>query len=306
MAHAVAYKNGDFVSADKIVIPATDAGFMLGVTVAEQLRTFAGKVFQLDQHLARLGQSLETVGVKSPVALDQLANDGEELAARNHALLQSGDDLGLTVFVTPGTYGTYAEDGDSGPLVCMHTFPLPFSQWSETYEAGQALVIPEVRQVPAACWPLDLKCRSRMQYYLADQEARRVDPHARALLLDVDGYITEASTASLLLYRKGEGLLVPPSESILPGISLAFLMQLAEEQGISIKERRLLPDDVLQADEGLLCSTSPCVLPVSSCDGKKLGESCPGPIFRQLIKAWSERVGVDVMAQAERFATRCV
>ena len=42
----------------------SDVGFILGATVAEQLRTFAGQIFHLDDHLARLAQSLEIVGLR--------------------------------------------------------------------------------------------------------------------------------------------------------------------------------------------------------------------------------------------------
>ena len=134
---------------------------------------------------------------------------------------------------------------DAGATVILHTYPLPFRLWHEKYERGQALAIPPTRQVPGACWPSALKCRSRMHYYLADREAQAMEPGARALLLDTDGYVTEASTANVLAFRAGEGLVSPPYSKVLPGISLAEAAELAHEMGESLTERDLTPEDLL-------------------------------------------------------------
>ena len=58
------------------------------------------------------------------------------------------------------------------------------------------------------------------------------------------------------------------------------------------------------ADEAMLASTSVCLLPVVQCDGSKIGDGRPGPIFRRLLGAWSKLVGVDVAEQARRCAAR--
>src|SRR5690242_10164996 len=99
MPEPIAYLNGEWIPASQAVIPVTDAGFMQGVTVAEQLRTFGGQLFELPRHLARLQRSLKIIGVDLPISAAELADRANELAARNHGLLQSGDDLGLSMFV---------------------------------------------------------------------------------------------------------------------------------------------------------------------------------------------------------------
>ena len=67
---SLAYLNGKLVPVAQAVIPVYDAGFVLGTTVAEQLRTFGGQLFRLDQHLARLQHSLEIVGVDLGLPLE--------------------------------------------------------------------------------------------------------------------------------------------------------------------------------------------------------------------------------------------
>lgn len=304
----LAYLNGKLVPAAQAVVPVYDAGFVLGVTVAEQLRTFGGRLFRLDQHLARLQHSLEIVGVDLAQPMSELAEAAEDLAVRNHALADPGDDLGLSIFVTPGPYSTMASmipvDASRGPLVCIHTYPLPFHLWADKYRTGQTLVVTDVQQVPSQCWPAALKCRSRMHYFLADLKARSIEPGARAILLDGAGHVLEASTANLCLFRRDEGLISPPKEKILPGVSAGVIAELARGLEIPFFYRDITVEELLQGDEVLLSSTSPCVWPVLRLNGQTIGDGQPGEVFKRLLGAWSELVGVGIQAQAERFAQR--
>jgi branched-chain amino acid aminotransferase len=299
-----AFLNGQWIPASAAVVPVGDAGFVLGATVAEQLRTFAGQLFRLDEHLARLGRSLRTIDVDPGMTIDQLAAVARELATQNHRRLASGDDLGLSIFVTPGLYPTFSPSAPATPSVGMHTYPLPFALWAEKYRRGQALVTTDFQQVSSRSWPPGLKCRSRMHYYLADRHAAAVEPGARALLLDEHGFVTEASTANLLIFRSSEGLISPRSSRILCGISLAVATKLAEQLGIARSQQDLTPEEVATAEEVMLSSTSMCLLPVTRLNGRLIGDGKPGEVFRRLLAAWSELVGIDILAQAERFAER--
>lgn len=304
MIQPQAYLNGRFVEASQATIPLTDRGFVQGTTVAEQLRTFGGKLFRLTEHLERLFHSLQIIGVDPGAAPDELAHTATQLAANNHALLDSGDDLGLAVLVTPGIYPAMAAGKPEGPTICMHTFPLRFDLWAETYRTGQALATTDVAQVPSACWPSELKCRSRMHYYLADRQAQARFPGSRALMLDHEGYVTETTISNVVVFQANVGLVTPPRHKILPGISLAVLAELADALGTSVVERDLRPADLVAADEVLLTGTSVCVQPVVALDGQPIGGGRPGPEFTRLISAWSELVGLDIVQQAHEFATR--
>lgn len=304
MPDPLALLNGEFIPATALTVPVYDLGFMQGVTVSEQLRTFQGNLFRLEQHLERLRNSLGIVGLENEVAISNLAGSAVELVSKNHALLEPGDDLGLSIFVTPGPNPGMVSVGSKGPTVGMHTFPIPFHLWVDVQEQGQPLEVTDTLQVPPGCWPTELKCRSRMHYYLADLHARRKDPAARALLLDASGYVNEASTANLVIYRRDEGFVSPPREKILPGVSVAMLRTLAADAGIPFVHREVTIDDVLSADEAMLSSTSPCLLPVCSLNGQRIGATCPGPVFRDAITRWGDQVGVVITQQARTFARR--
>jgi len=304
MKHALAYLNGRLVGAASAAISVVDSGFVLGAAVTEQVRTFGGRLFHMDDHLQRLRRGLEIIGVDPGLDSRRLAAIAEELVAHNHALLAEGDDLGLSVFVTPGPSRSYAGARLIEPTVCLHTYPLPFASWAEKYRTGQALVVSSVEQTPPQCWPPELKCRSRMHYYLADRQADQRRPGARAVLLDRSGHVTEASTANILMYRAGDGLIAPPQGTVLPGISQAVVTQLAAALGIATAQHSFAPAELASADEVLLTSTPWCLLAATHLDGRPIAGGVPGPAFGRLMRAWSELVGLDVVAQAERFADR--
>jgi branched-chain amino acid aminotransferase len=242
--------------------------------------------------------------VEPGISTDDLAAAALELVAENHRLLAPGDDLGLSIFVTPGEYPAYSSSGSTCPTVCMHTYDLPFRLWAEKYQKGQSLVVTEIQQVPVECWPPGLKCRSRMHYYLADRQAAKIEPGARALLLDKGGLVTEASTANIIVSTAAQKLVFPPPAKVLAGISLAEAVELAADARIETLYHDLAPQDVADAGEVLLTSTPLCLLPVTRFNGREIGDGKPGPIFRRLLSAWSDLVGIDIAAQAVRFAKR--
>ncbi|REJ69605.1 MAG: hypothetical protein DWQ31_03805 [Planctomycetota bacterium] len=304
MSQPVAILDGDFVAQEAALLPVWDNGFVLGTTLVEQLRSFGGQIGHLEQHLTRLYRSLELVGIQPPLAGEELADLARELVSRNWSLVDPADDLGLSIFITPGDSPSMT-DGDVGrPRFCLHTFPLAFCLWADKYETGQKLVVTQTQHIPNECWPAEIKCRSRMNYFLADREARGRVPGARALLLDPDGFVTEASTANVVLYREGEGLVVPPTGHVLPGVSVRTLFEIADELGIATHEQALRPADLLTVDEMLLSSTPFGIVPVSEVDGQAIGATCPGPMFRRLLERFSQRVGLDIAAQARAFSRR--
>jgi branched-subunit amino acid aminotransferase/4-amino-4-deoxychorismate lyase len=304
MAEPLAYLNGQFIPAGALSVPVYDAGFVLGATVTEQLRTFGGRLFHVEDHFARLRRSLEIVGLQLPQSGNEFQQAAKQLASANHRWLDPADDLGLSIFVTPGDYPSFTEGRTSGPVVAMHTFRLPFDRWAAVYESGCALATTPVQQVPGDCWPPELKCRSRMHYYLADREAQRKDTHARALLLDREGRVTETATANVLAYRSAEGLFTPRQENVLHGISLAFARELAGRLGLAFVERDIGLDDLVMADEVMLTSTPNCLLPVTRLNGRAIGDGRPGNVHRQLLSIWSEAVGLDIAGQAVQFSSR--
>src|SRR5262249_46869898 len=158
---------------------------------------------------------------------------------------------------------------DGPPTLGMHTFPLPFARYVRLIEHGAHLIVPSTRHVPAVCVDPRLKQRSRLHWWLAEQEAHLADPAASALLLDADGPVTETAAANFLAVRGGT-VLSPPRQSVLGGISLRVVEELCRELGIPFAERPLTLYDCLTAEEALLASTPYCLAGVSRIQGVDL------------------------------------
>lgn len=299
MSSLQAYRNGQWVDADALSIGVEDLGFVLGATVVERLRTFAGKPFRTAAHLARLRRSLEIVGWPADVICGEVEAAIAELVRRNLPWLEAGDDWSIAALVTPG-----ATADARRPTLIVYARPLPFGNWADQFTRGVSAVLSSVRQTPENCWPPELKCRSRMHYYLADRDATARKPGSRAILLDQRGYVGEASTANVVAFTQHAGFIAPRLTQVLPGISQQVVFELAEKLGLPNREIDMTAEQLAAADEVMLTSTSICALPVVELDGRPIGGGQPGPVFSRLLAAWSELVGVDIAAQARQMAQR--
>lgn len=296
MSQRTAYFRGDWIDEQDLRIPLGDLGFTMGVTVTERLRTFAGQLFRKAEHLSRMRHSLEIIALDADGIIAEIDAAIDEYMERHQEQFAVGDDWAVVTFVTPGS-------GD-GPTVAVHGMPLAFAEWAEQFRTGVASYVSRHRQVPPDCWPPQLKCRSRMHYYLADIEARAQDPAARAVLLDQEGFVGEGSTANLVTFHQATGLATPKSSKVLPGVSVAVIAELAQEMGVAFEERDITLDEFRAADEIWLTSTSVCMLPVISVDEQPIAQGQPGAMYAKFLAAWNSHVGVDISAQAEQFASR--
>jgi branched-subunit amino acid aminotransferase/4-amino-4-deoxychorismate lyase len=302
----VAWLSGRLIPRAEFNMPAGDSGFVLGATVTEQLRTFQGRLFLPEPHARRLAASLDAIGVDPGYSIASIMAAADDVVTRNYRLLPAcdpSDDLGVVMFVTPGDQASQHEGESGRPRVGIHTFPLAFRMWADDYARGVALRTTSVRQVPSDCWPLAAKVRSRLHYFLADREAAATEPGARAVLAHHDGRVSETSTANIAIVTD-DGVASPPAGDALPGVSLAFARSLASRLGIPWQDRSLTASDLASAHEILLTSTPNCVLPATRFDGRAVGEGVPGPIYRRLLAAWNEEVGIDIVAQARHHAAR--
>ena len=301
MNQPLAYLNGEMLPADQARLPINDAGVILGATVTEMVRTFHGRLFRLDDHLDRIARSLKYVGFDIGMSIDELGELCTELVTNNTTTADEDDiELGLVIFVTAGQFPTYAGQVagtiEVRPTVCCHTFPLPFEMWDDKLERGWHLVTPSIRHVPPQCYDPKVKYRSRMHYYLADREARMVAPDAAALLLDLDGNITETGSANFLVVQDG-AVISPTLRNILPGISRKVVIELCGDLGIEFIERDLQLYDVVNADEAFVATTPYCLMSVTRINDSPVGTGQPGPVVDRLFNAWNELVGLDIREQ---------
>jgi branched-chain amino acid aminotransferase len=148
-----------------------------------------------------------------------------------------------------------------------------------------------------------IKHYSRMNFNLAEMEANDIDPGALPILLDEDGNLTEGSGYNVFMVTGG-AIRTAGDRSILQGVSRGMVFDLARQLDIPLVEEDLQPYDLYTADEAFFATTTWSVMPVTQVDRRPIGDGRPGPVARQLLAAWGESVGVDIVGQAQRMAVR--
>jgi len=153
------------------------------------------------------------------------------------------------------------------------------------------------RAVPSQALDARIKNRSRMAYTLAEMEVKLVDPDAQGVLLDVDGNVAENKGGNIFVVADGV-VKTPICSNSLAGISRETILELCQEESITCQETLLQPYDLYTADEVFFTSTPYCMMPATRFNGLPIGDGQVGPITRQLLAAWSDRVGIDIAKQA--------
>ena len=110
-----------------------------------------------------------------------------------------------------------------------------------------------------------------------------------ALLLDNEGYVAEGSGENVFLVRNGV-LYTPELTSCLEGITRDSIIRIAEDQGLTVKEKRITRDEVYVADEAFFTGTAAEVVPIREVDNRTIGSGVRGPITETLQRIYLESV----------------
>jgi branched-chain amino acid aminotransferase len=274
--------NGEIGPAAEARVSVLDNGFTFGDSVYETLRTYSGRPFHLDRHLARLRQSAARLGIEIPLGDDVFA---ERLAA----LLERArnDESYIRIIVSRGVGDiSYHFDRVQGPTVVLAVKPYePFPD--STYTDGVAVIIASVRRNHPRALDPGIKSCNLLNNILAVREAQAKGALEPILLNDA-GEVAEGASTNVFIV-KGERVTTPPlSAGILPGVTRQILLELGPTVGIPIREDSLSVQDLLGADEAFLTSTLKEAAPIRSVDGALIGRGRPGPVTLGLLQAYRD------------------
>jgi branched-chain amino acid aminotransferase len=253
-----------------------DHGFLFGDSVYEVVRTRDGEPFMLTAHVERLRRSAAEIYMDLPYTDEDL----EEEVGRAIQKVD-GREAYVRIIVTRG-----AGELELHPVTCARpTLVLiarPLVRPSERlYREGVRLaIVPRRRTHPQSLNPA-AKTGNYLNNVLAIIEARRRGADD-AIMLNADGHLTEGTTANVFLVR--EGIVRTPSleSGILEGITRGLVIRLVEEEGLDFQETLLGAEDLRDADEAFLTSTTRDVMPVREVDGSPLRGGAPGPVTRRI------------------------
>jgi branched-subunit amino acid aminotransferase/4-amino-4-deoxychorismate lyase len=313
----LAYLNGRLVPFHEAALSLHDAGFVSGATVVDNARTFRHKLFRWPDHLARLRRDCGVCYVPLEATDEQLTAAAEELVAHNARLLPPGGELQLVTFATPGPLGFYVGEAENGPpTLGMVTYTLPFARYRRFFTEGVTLALAGFQASDVAdILPPEVKHRSRLHWYIADHRLhdpseRSYRPGAVPVVMNHSG---DADTAiGSVLTVADDTVFRPDYGTVQDSISCRVVAELCEGLGLRFQYapldmRRLArpaqpaePDPTItRASEMMLAGTGFCIAGVREFAAPQTSRAYtwPGPVFRQLLAAWSDLVGVDIERQ---------
>lgn len=282
---AVVYLNGRYVQAERAKVSAFDRGFSYGDGLFETIRAYAGWVFGLERHLARLKKGADQIGISFEGDVGEWRQVMGELLRRNR--LQAPDaSLRLTVTRGPDVLGSLLPpDAPPPPTLLLVAKPL---------DAG----IAERQQVGIGAvtvhWgspfnPLQIKSLDYLYNMLAMAQAHR-EGAQEALFVDRDGTIVEGATSNVFSVSKGMLTTPPESSGLLPGITREVVIELAKKEGLILREAPLPLQDLLASEEAFLTGSLKEIMPLVTVDGRTIGTGNPGPVTQHLQKCYRAAV----------------
>ncbi|KZD12249.1 aminotransferase class IV [Oceanibaculum pacificum] len=293
----VAYFNGKIVPESQVLIPFRDRGFKYGDAVFDMTRTFGHKIFRLQEHVDRLYKSLAYLKIDPQLSPKEMIRLSEEVLERNLHLIGKNEDYWLGQRISRGVGESFSGTENAGATVIVECSPLPLKHRAPLYRDGIDVIVPSVRRTPPDAMSPRAKTHNYINLVLADLEARAQDAEAWAVLLDQDGNLCEGLGSNVFIVS-GDRLLTPRARFVLPGISRQHTIDMAERIGLPFAEADIDLYDAYTADEMFLTSTSLCICPVRSINGRTVGDGAvPGPVTRQLIDAYAKSVDFDFMGQ---------
>lgn len=294
------YLSGVMVPESEAKISIFDSAIMLGDCLTESTRTFRHQPFRLEEHITRLYRSLKVCRVNPGLTPEEMTRVTLQVLDANRSLMGDDDDCWIVHNISRGLMKPGPSPSQSNPATIMiFTSPMDLRGWARYYTEGCHAVTSFSRAIPAQSLDARIKNRSRLFYTLADTEARMVDPEAQVVILDTDGNVSENKGGNIFAVIDGE-VRTPSTENCLAGISRQTVIELAQDLGLRVREARLQTYDFYTAEEVFFTSTPYCIMPATRFNGLTVGDGQVGPITKRLLTAWSERVGVDIVGQAQR------
>ena len=276
----VAFINGAFVPLAEAKVSIEDRGFQFGDGVYEVIRTYKGRPFSLDAHLARLDRSAAALELTQPYSRAEWTRhvlEGIKRAAYPEAKIY----IQITRGVAPRDHA-YSDDATPTAVMTIREFhPLDRSVQATGVEA---MTTEDIRW--GRC---DIKSVNLLANVLARQQVKQAQVF-EAILVN-EGLVTEGAVSNVMVVQGGMVVTAPEGPRILSGVTRAVVLDLALKEGLPIQERFVSRAALYQADEVFLTGTTVEVLAVIRIDGKIIGDGRPGPITQRLAASFTSLVG---------------
>lgn len=270
---SIAFLDGNYMPIEQVKISPLDRGFLFGDGIYEVVPSYAGKMVGFAPHIARMKSGLEAIGIQ----LNWSTDDWMELCNRLIAENDAGN-LGIYLHVTRGTDTKrfHAFPENVAPTVFAFTFeiaPAPIAD-KTLVKAKKASTSRDLR------WErCQIKSTALLGNVLHFQHGYEQGSD-ETLLFNADNQLTEASACNVFIVKDGTVITPLLDNQKLPGITRQIVLDVLRNDGqIAVEERIVTMEEVSNADEVWITSSSKEIAPITEIDGKPVGDGTIGDIW---------------------------
>ncbi|MFD1706791.1 D-amino-acid transaminase [Siminovitchia sediminis] len=264
-----------------IGIDLEDRGYQFGDGVYEVIRVYEGKLFTMKEHIGRLYQSAKKIKITIPLAPEQMMDLVEKLVAENK-VYDGSVYMQVTRGAAPRTHMFPTPESKTKPVFTAYTNEV--ARPGNLMKHGvKAVTAEDIRWLRC-----DIKSLNLLPNVLAKQEAAEAGCYEA--ILHRSGTVTEGSSSNVYIVNRGEVRTHPANHFILNGITRQELQKLCIENSIPFVERAFTLEDLFQADEVFITSTTSEIMPIVEIDGKTVGNGTPGQMVRMLQTLFEQRI----------------
>jgi branched-chain amino acid aminotransferase len=273
------FVNGDFIRFEEAKVPLMSHSFSRGSAIFEVMsfhETDTGPaVFRLDAHVERLARSAEALQMSLPYPLEKIR---EAVLA---TVRKNGHSAGIVKLFAYSSEITFTLALPDKPVdICIAAVDPDFYRKGIEPAPFISVCISKWRKLHPETVPIEAKASANYLNGLVALQDARKRGFDLGLMLDTEGFIAEGGTESFFLVKDGE-LLTPILGTVLQGISRKSILEAALAIDVPVRQGRLRPSLLMEAEEIFTASSTKKILPVGRIENRDMGE-IPGPVTRKL------------------------
>jgi D-alanine transaminase len=265
------------IEADKLDLAYQDYGTFFGDGVYEVLRSYNGKLFALDEHMARFKRSLAEIEI-----------EGVDVEGIREKVVSTWKKTG---FANAKIYFHITRGAGVRDHAAEGLTPRFFMMISELHEAvAEKQNGISVITTPDTRWKrCDIKSLNLLPNVLAKRKAHKAGCD-EAIFVDDNGFVTEGSSSAFFEIFGNKLCTSPLAINILPSVTRLFVMKIYKAAGLELMEKQIMPDECKKADELFIAVSSKDVVPVVKFDGQIIADGKPGKYTKRLIEEFKKLV----------------
>jgi branched-chain amino acid aminotransferase len=294
----VIWMDGEFIPWDDANVHILTHTLHYGLGCFEGIRAYECKdgsaaVFRLREHIERLFKSCHIIMMEVPYSVEELVDASMETIRRNKL---RGCYIRPLVFMGEGAMGLGAVNPTRVSIIA---FPWGAYLGEDGLKNGIRVTISSFTRLHVNINMVRAKvCGQYTNSILAKRLAvlQGVD---ETLLLDSQGYVSEATGENIFIVREGRIKTPPTSTPILEGLTRDTVITLAKDLGFELKEEKFTRDELYIADEVFLTGTAAELTPIREIDFRTIGEGKPGPVTKKLQSEYF----ATVMGERDKYSS---